>query len=164
MSWLKCLKELDVKFHWAQCVKLDRLDSNQQAINLSNFVYLEVWSTFIGTHLTRELTTSTVLMECWNWELMLATNFGNPRSKVTNVVDQNFGHQLRFPPHCWMQDLSNQANLLHKFPGTKPSLVTVLFCLQQESQKQFSIKSYSSIVLFLKLIFKYHLQNQSNFV
>ena len=48
-----------------------------------------MWSTFIGTHLTRELTTSTVLIKCWNWEVMLATNFGNP---------------------------ANQANQLHKFP------------------------------------------------
>ena len=38
---------------------------------------LEVWATFFGSHLIREPTASPLLTK-WNWELMLATNFGNP--------------------------------------------------------------------------------------
>ena len=37
-----------------------------------------MWVTFIGIHLTRERAASTVLIKWWNWELMLAINFGNP--------------------------------------------------------------------------------------
>ena len=39
---------------------------------------LQVWATFIGSHLTRDPTSSPVLTMWWNWELTLVTNFGNP--------------------------------------------------------------------------------------
>ena len=48
------------------------------------------------SHLTREPTTSPVLTKWWNWELMLATNFGSLSQTVTKVDSQNFGYQFWF--------------------------------------------------------------------
>ena len=39
---------------------------------------------------------SPVLIKCWNWELILSTNFGSLCRKVTNFGNQNFGYQIWF--------------------------------------------------------------------
>ena len=57
---------------------------------------MQVWATFIGSHLTRERTSSPVLTKWWNRELKLATNFGNLCQTVTKVGTQNFGYQIWF--------------------------------------------------------------------
>ena len=49
-----------------------------------------------GSHLTGEPTVSPVLTKWWNWELMLATNFGSLSQTVTKVGSQNFGYQIWF--------------------------------------------------------------------
>ena len=55
-------------------------------------------ATLIGSHLTREPTSSPVLIKCWNWELILSTNFGSLCPKVTNfgTGSQSFGYQIWF--------------------------------------------------------------------
>ena len=64
-SSLKHPTPLDVKFNWAQCVKCNfkRMEpipiGEQWTSEISSI--LEVWSTFIGSHLTKALATSTVL-------------------------------------------------------------------------------------------------------
>ena len=37
-----------------------------------------------------------MLTKWWNWELMLATNFGTLWTEVTNFGSQNFGYQIWF--------------------------------------------------------------------
>ena len=65
--------------------------SNRWAINHSNLSVLEGLATLIGSHLTREPTASPVLTKWSNWELMLATNFGNicrdcPRQRYWDIL------------------------------------------------------------------------------
>ena len=55
---------------------------------------LEVWATFIGIHLTTEPAVSTVVTKCWNWELILATNFGNQCTNGHHWWWPKFGCQL----------------------------------------------------------------------
>ena len=74
----------------------DGANSNRRAINHSNLSILEGLSTSIGSHLTREPTTSPVSTKWWKSELMLATNFGSLCPKVTNFGSQNFGYQILF--------------------------------------------------------------------
>ena len=50
-------------------------------------------------HLARDPSASIVLTKCWNWELMLATNFGNPCTK---------GH------HCWSPKFWLPTLVLHQ--------------------------------------------------
>ena len=59
---------------------------------------LQVWATIIGSHLTRELTVSSVLTKCWDWELTLATNFGNHAQLVTKVGVQILTTKFGFVP------------------------------------------------------------------
>ena len=65
-------------------IQLDGAIFNRQAINHSNLSILEGLATLIGSHSIREPTASPVLTKQWNWELILATNFGS----------QNFGYQI----------------------------------------------------------------------
>ena len=58
--------------------------------------YRDLWIMTIGSHLTREPTASPVVTKWCNWELILATNFGNLCPKVTKVGSQNFGYQIWF--------------------------------------------------------------------
>ena len=69
---------------------------NRRAINHSNLSILEGLAALIGSHLTREPTVRAVLSKWWNWELMLATNFGSLCPEVTNFGSQNFGYQIWF--------------------------------------------------------------------
>ena len=46
---------------------------------------LHGWATFIGSHLTREPTASSVLTKWWNSELILAASFDSLRQMVTKV-------------------------------------------------------------------------------
>ena len=77
--------------------------SNQRAINHSIGSYLQVWATFIGSHLTRDPTASPVLTKWWNGELMLATNFGNLCQTVTKVGSQILATKFGFfsVPDCY---------------------------------------------------------------
>ena len=89
MSLIKCPTPLDIKFHCTQCVKdnynqMEPIPTSEQYTPqiMSN---LQVWATFTGSHLTRETTVSPVLTKWWNWELTLATNFGNPLTHAQMV-------------------------------------------------------------------------------
>ena len=83
MSCLKCLTPLDVKFHWAHCVT-------------GNSNWMDT-----GIHLTRELASSIVLTQCWNWELALAKIWVNHAWKI-------------LPIHfCVISDWSNFHELFH---------------------------------------------------
>ena len=53
-------------------------------------------ATLIGNRLTREPTSRPVLTKCWNWELILSTNFGRLCQTVTKFGSQNFGYQIWF--------------------------------------------------------------------
>ena len=59
---------------------------------------LQVWATIIGSHLTREPTTSPVLTKWWNLELTLATNFGVHAQMACGYQRwwPNFGYQIWF--------------------------------------------------------------------
>ena len=61
---------------------------------------LQVWATIIGSHLAREPTASPVLTKCWNWELTLATNFGNHAQMVTKFGGQSLATKFGFVPNC----------------------------------------------------------------
>ena len=95
MSSLKIPTSWDVKFNWVQCfffffffigysvlkVITIRWSQFQSVSKRKHSNFHLIWKCgwlFISTHLTRESTASTVLTKCWNWELMLATNCGNP--------------------------------------------------------------------------------------
>ena len=51
---------------------------------------VEGLAALIGSHLSRQPTVSPRLTKWWNWELMLATNFGSLCPKATNFGSQNF--------------------------------------------------------------------------
>ena len=69
MSLVKCHTPLDVKLHWAQCVKGNYNRMEPFAIRekkttqiMSN---LQVWATINGNHLAKEPTASPVLSKWW---------------------------------------------------------------------------------------------------
>ena len=104
MSSVKCHIPLDVKLHWAQYVK-----SNYNGmetfpigeIQTTQIVsYLQVWTTIIGSHLTRKPTASPLLTKCWNWELTMATSFGSHAQMVTKLNGQILPTKFGFVPDC----------------------------------------------------------------
>ena len=54
---------------------------------------------FYHIHLTRELAVSIVLTLCWNWELVMATNFAN-LAQMVNVYGQILATTFGFVPNC----------------------------------------------------------------
>ena len=81
MSSVKSHTPMDVKLHWAQCVKsnYNRMEPFPigQIWTTQIVSNLQVWTTIVASHLTREPTVSPVLTKWWNWELTLATNFSD---------------------------------------------------------------------------------------
>ena len=64
---------------------------------------LQTWATIIGSHLSREPTVSPVLTKWWNWELTLATNFGDHVQMVTKIGGQILATKFGFVPDWWYQ-------------------------------------------------------------
>ena len=62
-------------------------------------------ATIIGSHLAREPTASPVLTKWWNWELTLATNFGN---HVQMVI--KFGGQILATKSGFVLDCLNEKH------------------------------------------------------
>ena len=79
-----------------------------------------MWATFTGSHLTREPTAIPVLTKWWNWELILATNFGNLCTNVTKVGSPNFGYRIWFCTRLFRRWASylNQSWLGFRMPYT----------------------------------------------
>ena len=104
MSLMKCCTLLDVKLHWAQCVKsnynrmepfpIGKIWTTQIVSNL------KVWATINGSHLARGPTSSPVLIKWWNSELTLATNFGSHAQTVTKFGGPILATKFGFVPDC----------------------------------------------------------------
>ena len=97
---------------------------NRRALNHSKLPILEGLASLIGSHLTSwEPTASPVLTKCWNWELMLATNFGSLCPKVTNFGSQNFGYQIWFCTRLlnqrWTSLLTSESIAWQENPSNK---------------------------------------------
>ena len=73
---------------------IDEIQTTQIVSNL------QVWATFIGSHLTRESTASPVLTKWWKWELTLSTNFGSHAQMVTKDGGQILATKFGFVPDC----------------------------------------------------------------
>ena len=105
MSSVKCHTPLDVKLHWAQCIKsnYNRMESFpiSEIKNTQIVSNLQVWATIIGSHLTRKPTASSALTKWWNLELTLATNFGSHTQMVTKIGGQILATKFGFVPECW---------------------------------------------------------------
>ena len=84
---------------------------------------LYVWATINGSHLTRELTASPVITKWCNWELTLATNFGNHAQMVTKfggqILATKFGFVLTNGP-----SETNFNNIWIKIPN---------FCFEEKA-------------------------------
>ena len=102
MSLVKCHTPLDVKLHWAQCVKSNSnwMESFRIGEILTTQIVsnLQVRATINGSHLAREPTASPVLTKWWNWELTLTTNFGSHAQMVTKFVGQILATKFGFVP------------------------------------------------------------------
>ena len=92
--------------------------SNKPFKIVSNLV---VWATITGGHLSRKPTASPVLTKCWNWELILATNFGSHAQMVTKFGGQILATKFGFVPDCWPTHLK-----LWHFPKFKGLMETKL--------------------------------------
>ena len=101
---MKCHTPLDVKLHWAQCVKsnYNRMESFPIGEVWTTQIVsdLQVWATIIGSHLTRKPISSPVLTKCWNLELTLATNFGSHAQMATKFGGQILATKFGFVPDC----------------------------------------------------------------
>ena len=111
MSSVKCHTPMNVKLHWAQCVK-------------SNYNRM---ATYIGSHLTREPTSSPVLTKWRMWELILATNFGSPLQMVTKVDSQILVTKFGFVPDWLVQGIAWSLKLSTAKPLPNPVLMKILY-------------------------------------
>ena len=111
---------------------------------------LHVWTTFIGSHLTREPTAILVLTKWWNWELMLATNFGSLSQTVTKVGSPNFYYQIWFCIKLIMYDLEETFPK----PNTWLAVIVLRAVRQQDmfSSIQVPCISYFWYLLTLKFV------------
>ena len=70
------------------------------SVRLVYCVWFAGVATLIGSHLTREPTSSPVLTKWSKWELMLSTNFGSPLQIVTKVGSQILATKFGFVLDC----------------------------------------------------------------
>ena len=128
-----------VCWRWLQS---DGAICNRQAINHS---ILEGLATLIGSHLTREPISSPALTKCWNWELILSTNFGSLRRKVTNFGSQNFGYQIWFCTRLMIPHVCSAWNGW-PWPGRSQNWMLMYFIINLSGSQQFSGSSIQNQV------------------